>query len=138
MSTKKYMVRDGKVFGRQRLGAGEIVELTPFEAQPFLDLLRPVSDAEIAARDAHNAVLAVAEAPKPLGVHVDDSLAVADDPSPLPAFARLPGELVDLLVGYGFVTETHVAAATDEELLKVKGVGPSSLSKIRGVIPYTG
>lgn len=138
MNTRKYMVREGKVFGRQRLRSGALVELTPFEAEPFLDLLRPVSDAELAAMDAHNAVLAIADAPAALGVSVAEKTGVEDDPAPKPAFSRLPGEIVDLLVGYGFTTETHVAAATDEELLKVKGIGPSALSRIRSLIPYTG
>ncbi len=37
----------------------------------------------------------------------------------------------DLLVGAGYNTKAKIEAASDEELLAIKGFGPASLKKIR-------
>ncbi|MBI1294120.1 hypothetical protein GC175_04070 [bacterium] len=46
--------------------------------------------------------------------------------------------LAKALRGGGFDTVEKIAAATDEELLKVNGVGPAALKEIRQAVPGSG
>ena len=120
-----YMVRPGKKFGGiKKYGPGDIIEMTEAEAEPLLDIVKRVDAAEIAALSAAEAI----------GVHVAAPIAVKDKASK-GAFSEMSEDLVNKLVEYGFTTEAHVAAATDSEILMIKGIGPSALGEIRSYIP---
>lgn len=113
-----YRVRPGFTFGSRNLaGPGDVVDLSAAEALAFADKLEPVDGA-------------------PAPVVVDPPAPADSLPAPWLDFGDLSKHLnmIRLLIANGYVTPTAVQAASDEELLAIKGIGPKALGALRAVL----
>lgn len=103
-----YRVRDGHFHGRNKsLGPGSLVELTEAEAGGFLDKLEPAPET------------ATETATETDGGSTWEHLSHV-----------LPARAIEALEAAGYTPET-AAAAADEDLIALKGIGPLSLKAIR-------
>lgn len=73
------------------------------------------------------------EPAEPTAVTIPDIETALDD-EPDNEFVIVDKDVTDLLIDAGFTTIEAVAAASDEELRAIKGIGPSTLNKIRTAV----
>lgn len=133
-----YRVRDGVVHGGAgQYQAGDEVELTEAEAKGFLDKLVLVTAPKKTITPEQAAAIPgflppvdstdpVPPADAPEGGNEPDEDATAMKPEDvwaLPAFQALKAA--------GYDTEAKIRAATDDELLGVKGIGTGKLAQVR-------
>lgn len=112
-----YRVRTGYAFGsRNMIGPGDLVDLSAAEALAFADKLEPVDGTP---------------SPAPAEPTGADEL-----PAPWLDFGDLAKHLnmIRLLIANGYATPQAVQAASDEELLAIKGIGPKALGALRAVL----
>lgn len=110
----KYVVKQGRHHGAMRqYGPGDVVELDEESAKLFADKLDPL--------------LGEVTITSP-----DPQLAVQGD-----LVEALDANVVDLLLAGGFTSVAEVAAASDNQLLSLDGVGRVTLRLIREAIPAT-
>lgn len=92
------------------------------------------SDAELAAGNPERETIAVTT----LQQQIADlqaqlaQLQLSQAPQGAPPTAELAPELVERLAVAGYDTPEAIAAASDEELLAIEGIGPATLKRIRG------
>lgn len=94
----------------------------------FVSLVRRVEELELKLASYGK------EPAEPTAVTIPDIETALDNDEPDDDFVIVDKDVTDLLIDAGFTTKEAVAAASDEELRAIKGIGPSTLNKIRTAV----
>lgn len=82
--------------------------------------------------------------PDPLAARIDDVMGVETEAPPAPApqpvaspVGRLSTEIMGALRKGGYTDADAISSASDDDLLRLRGIGPASLQQIREFYPQT-
>lgn len=129
----KYRVKPGYRHGvNKQYGPGDIVEIDPQAAAGFLDKLEPVGPEMVVIKEPPPRLWV----PDKKTQQVLEEISAPQPPeTPIESLVDVIGaNLCNLLITNGFYTVESLRGATDEELTKIRGIGPGTVRKLKEAI----